>query len=135
MAHLIVYTMYTGFINIVQANVGGETEHQDALNHVGTDHSTGTDNHEFLVSKKSHWIIIFRGLLLAKTCFADSPAFSLPHPGGFGDIASRRSGHQRAKITNYFYTTRYFVPFFSQTRQFLTTFATGDSEKHTFGGE
>ena len=72
---------------------------------------------------------------LNKTCFTDSPAFPLPHPGGFGDIASRRSGHQRAKITNYFYTTRYFVPFFSQTRQFLTTFAAGESEKHTFGGE
>jgi len=41
---------------IVEANVGSETHHQGALHHVGADHAGGTDDHEFFVSQKSHFL-------------------------------------------------------------------------------
>ena len=40
--------------DIVQADVGGETQHAGGLNHVGTDHSGSAHNKELFISKEFH---------------------------------------------------------------------------------
>ena len=54
MAHLVIDAVYAGLIDIIQTNVWGKAEHQDALHHVGADHATGTNDNEFLVSQEFH---------------------------------------------------------------------------------
>ena len=48
--HLGDNATQTGLIHIIQAHVGGETQHQRGLGHVGADHTSGTDNDQFFVS-------------------------------------------------------------------------------------
>ena len=48
-AHLVIDAMHTGFVDVIQADVGGETQHQHTLHHVGADHTAGTDNHKLFV--------------------------------------------------------------------------------------
>ena len=45
--------------NIVQADVGGKTEHGGRLGHVGANHAGCTDNEELFISKKLHDIVYF----------------------------------------------------------------------------
>ena len=55
--HLCQNTLKTGFEDIVQADVGGKTEHSGRLGHVGANHAGCADNEELFVSKKLHDIV------------------------------------------------------------------------------
>ena len=52
--HFLCYTMYTWLENIVKADVRCKTKHKSGLSHVGTDHSAGTDDGQFLISQILH---------------------------------------------------------------------------------
>ena len=49
MTHLIIYTMHTRLINIIQADVRSEAQHQHRLNHVRADHTTSTNDDKLFV--------------------------------------------------------------------------------------
>ena len=59
MAHLVVNAMNTGFVDVIQANVWGKAEHQNALHHVRADHTAGTNDNEFLVCQEFHDCVLF----------------------------------------------------------------------------
>ena len=41
--------MNAWLIDVIEAYVGSKAEHEDALNHVGTNHTAGSDDKEFVV--------------------------------------------------------------------------------------
>ena len=47
--HLVKYTMNAWLIDIVQTDVRSETECENGLNHVRTNHTASTDDNEFFV--------------------------------------------------------------------------------------
>ena len=56
MAHLVIYTMNAGFIDIIQTDVGSQAQHQNTLYHVRTDHATSSNNHKFVICQEIHKI-------------------------------------------------------------------------------
>ena len=52
--HLGQNAFHSGLVNIIQAYVRSQSQHQGRLSHVGADHSAGTDNGQFLIRQKTH---------------------------------------------------------------------------------
>ena len=59
MLDFIEYTMYAWLVDIVETDVRSKTEHQSALNHVGTDHTTGTNDQKLFICYKIHNVSVF----------------------------------------------------------------------------
>ena len=59
MGHLGHDTLQTRFINVIKADVRCELEHHRRLGHVGSDHSGGADDDQFVICQKSHFRIMF----------------------------------------------------------------------------
>ena len=48
-------TVHTGLEDIIKTYVWSETEHEGGLDHVGADHSAGTDDEQLFISKIIHF--------------------------------------------------------------------------------
>ena len=57
MIDLFCHAVNTRLEDIIKTYIRSETEHKGGLGHVGTDHSAGTNDEQFFISKIFHLFI------------------------------------------------------------------------------